>query len=63
MREQGKHKASQLLVGVQDFSLFIGKKAAFVDKTEIIRDLINESPGPYFLARPRCFGNTLLMDR
>ncbi|MDR1041622.1 MAG: ATP-binding protein [Deltaproteobacteria bacterium] len=61
-QDKTKQKLPRLLVGDQSFRLFIGTNAPFVDKTGMIRELISESPGPYFLVRPRRFGKTLLLD-
>ncbi|MDR1037682.1 MAG: AAA family ATPase [Deltaproteobacteria bacterium] len=44
-----------------DISQFIVQQVPFVDKTDMIRKLLL-SRGPYFLARPRRFGKTLLLD-
>jgi hypothetical protein len=44
-----------------DISQFIDQQVPFVDKTGMIRNLLL-SRGPYFLARPRRFGKTLLLD-
>ncbi|MDR1039411.1 MAG: AAA family ATPase [Deltaproteobacteria bacterium] len=41
---------------------FIESKSPVVDKTALICDLMNKNIGPYFLARPRRFGKTLLLD-
>ncbi|MDR1041618.1 MAG: AAA family ATPase, partial [Deltaproteobacteria bacterium] len=37
------------------------QRAVYVDKTDLIFDLL-KSRGPYFLARPRRFGKSLLLD-
>jgi hypothetical protein len=54
-------KPRELLVGDHSFQQFINHNAAFVDKTKMILDLIR-FPGPFFIARPRRFGKTLLID-
>jgi hypothetical protein len=44
-----------------DINQFIVQQVSFVDKTGMIRSLLL-SRGPYFLARPKRFGKTLLLD-
>ncbi|MDR1039302.1 MAG: AAA family ATPase [Deltaproteobacteria bacterium] len=53
---------SPLLVGVNELNKFILANAPLVDKTEMIHALINGYQRPYFLARPRRFGKTFLLD-
>jgi hypothetical protein len=43
-------------------SKFIARNAVVVDKTALIHDLFDSSDSTYFLARPRRFGKTLLLD-
>ncbi|MDR1039939.1 MAG: AAA family ATPase [Deltaproteobacteria bacterium] len=44
------------------FSEIIRNKCLYVDKTEMIHKIITGPRAPYFLARPRGFGKTLLLD-
>jgi hypothetical protein len=57
-------KRSPFAVGESSFEKIIKNHGVYVDKTGLIHDLISSSwPGaPYFLARPRRFGKTLLLD-
>ncbi|MDR1079527.1 MAG: AAA family ATPase, partial [Deltaproteobacteria bacterium] len=56
-------KPELLLRSSAVFLDFIGSGAAIVDKTALIRDLLNSSPDrTFFLSRPRRFGKTLLLD-
>ncbi|MDR1040081.1 MAG: AAA family ATPase [Deltaproteobacteria bacterium] len=55
-------RVPKLLIGHQSFVRFMKGKAAFVDKTEIISELISERGWTYFLSRPRRFGKTLLLN-
>ena len=47
-------------IGIQTFSEIINKKCIYVDKTEIIYKLTNESSKYIFLSRPRRFGLSLI---
>ncbi|MDR1035225.1 MAG: AAA family ATPase [Deltaproteobacteria bacterium] len=52
-----------LLLDSADFLDYVGSGSVFVDKTGLIRDLLNSSPNRmFFLSRPRRFGKTLLLD-
>ncbi|MDR1038586.1 MAG: AAA family ATPase [Deltaproteobacteria bacterium] len=51
-----------LLVGSSIFEDFITEEAPLVDKTRLIFNLIKRYERPYFLARPRRFGKTFLLD-
>ncbi|MDR1041388.1 MAG: AAA family ATPase [Deltaproteobacteria bacterium] len=51
-----------LLVGSTIFEDFITEEAPLVDKTRLIYNLIKRYERPYFLARPRRFGKTFLLD-
>jgi hypothetical protein len=62
MTPDKKNHLPKLLAGFQDFPQFIEDHAVFVDKTEIISELISQKGGTYFLSRPRRFGKTLLLD-
>ncbi|MDR1312242.1 MAG: AAA family ATPase [Deltaproteobacteria bacterium] len=55
---------SALCVGEESFLRLIGHNGVYVDKTGLIYELICGPNGsvPKFLARPRRFGKTLLMD-
>ncbi|MDR1039607.1 MAG: AAA family ATPase [Deltaproteobacteria bacterium] len=55
-------KPRPLLTNSAEYLEFFDRKAVVVDKTGLILELMNESSGPYFLARPRRFGKTLLLD-
>jgi hypothetical protein len=61
MADATEKKMPRMLVGFQDFKQFIDEKAPFVDKTEIISELIGLKGGTYFLSRPRRFGKTILI--
>ncbi|MDR1035455.1 MAG: AAA family ATPase [Deltaproteobacteria bacterium] len=51
-------------VGEENFDNIIQTKSVYVDKTELIYNLVSDpfSHVPRFLARPRRFGKTLLLD-
>lgn len=51
----------KLPIGIQDFETIISEGYAYVDKTEIIYQLITQGK-PYFLSRPRRFGKSLLVS-
>ncbi len=51
----------RLPIGIQDFARLRETDSYYVDKTPLIRDLI-ERGDHYFLARPRRFGKSLLID-
>ncbi len=51
----------RLPVGIQDFPTIRSEDFYYVDKTPLIRDLV-EQGDHYFLSRPRCFGKSLLLD-
>ncbi|MDR2445093.1 MAG: AAA family ATPase, partial [Spirochaetaceae bacterium] len=53
-------KKRRLPLGVQSFSKIREAECVYVDKTEKIYQLVTESMGPVFLARPRRFGKSLL---
>lgn len=48
-------------IGIQDFEVIISEGYTYVDKTEIIYQLITQGK-PYFLSRPRRFGKSLLVS-
>ncbi|MFH0734972.1 MAG: AAA family ATPase [bacterium] len=50
-----------LPIGIQTFEKIISEKFLYVDKTELIYELIDSS-GYYFLSRPRRFGKSLLIS-
>jgi len=52
---------SNLPIGIQDFEKIITHELVYVDKTELIYQLINRYD-PYFLSRPRRFGKSLLLS-
>ncbi|MDR1041886.1 MAG: AAA family ATPase [Deltaproteobacteria bacterium] len=45
----------------ESFEALIGQGAVYVDKTDLILELIKKR-GPFFLSRPRRFGKSLLLD-
>ncbi|MCL4870205.1 MAG: AAA family ATPase [Anaerolineae bacterium] len=49
-------------IGVQTFRDIIRGGFLYVDKTPWIYELIRQSKGVYFLARPRRFGKSLLLS-
>ena len=51
----------KLPLGVQSFESLITKNCYYVDKTEQILNML-EGDECYFLARPRRFGKTLLLE-
>ena len=50
-----------LPIGIQTFEKIVQGDQIYVDKTELICQLINGS-GAYFLSRPRRFGKSLLIS-
>lgn len=53
-------KENKLPIGIQDFEKLRQGDFLYIDKTEIIWNLI-ESGKVYFLSRPRRFGKSLLI--
>lgn len=51
-----------LPIGIQTFRDIIENGFLYVDKTEVIRSLIESEKGVYFLSRPRRFGKSLLIS-
>ncbi|HNI98092.1 MAG TPA: AAA family ATPase [Leptospiraceae bacterium] len=51
-----------LPIGIQTFSKIIEGDFLYIDKTEIIYNLISDAAGAYFLSRPRRFGKSLLIS-
>ena len=51
----------KLPIGVQDFRVLREENSLYVDKTELIHQLISEA-NYYFLSRPRRFGKSLLLS-
>jgi len=51
----------KLPIGKQTFVKLIEEDCVYVDKTELIYQLISEG-SYYFLSRPRRFGKSLLVD-
>lgn len=47
-------------IGIENFKEIIDKKYYYVDKTELIKDVINDKVALY--TRPRRFGKTLNMS-
>lgn len=52
---------AKLPIGIQDFETIILEDYVYVDKTELIYQLITRGK-PYFLSRPRRFGKSLLIS-
>jgi len=50
-----------LPIGISTFRLLIEEELVYVDKTGLIDSLV-QTPGRYFLSRPRRFGKSLLID-
>ena len=50
-----------LPIGIQSFRTLRERDSYYVDKTPLIRELI-DGGGHYFLSRPRRFGKSLLLD-
>ncbi len=51
-----------LPVGLQEFRDVIQEGCVYVDKTQNIHELLSAPKCPYFLARPRRFGKSLLIS-
>jgi len=51
----------RLPIGIQDFTTIRSENFYYVDKTSLIRKLVDEGRH-YFLSRPRRFGKSLLLD-
>ena len=49
-------------VGTEDFKELIDKGYCFVDKTLLIKDLLNQNTKVNLITRPRRFGKTLNMS-
>ena len=58
---QGVARMKKLPIGIQTFRKIIEGDYVYADKTRYIYDLINDA-SYYFLARPRRFGKSLLLD-
>jgi hypothetical protein len=56
-----QNPSSSIQTTVDSFARLIQLGAVYVDKTALLADLI-QTDGPYFLARPRRFGKSLLID-
>ncbi|MEM7496126.1 MAG: AAA family ATPase, partial [Myxococcota bacterium] len=54
--------AKPLPVGLQEFRDLIQEGCVYVDKTRNIHELLSAPKCPYFLARPRRFGKSLLIS-
>ena len=55
------NRRSRLPIGIQSFRRLRETGSYYVDKTPLIRDLVDQSDY-YFLSRPRRFGKSLLLD-
>jgi hypothetical protein len=51
----------KLPIGIHDFVLIRQDDYLYVDKTELVYNLVNNGRA-YFLSRPRRFGKSLLLD-
>ncbi|MEM7402526.1 MAG: AAA family ATPase [Myxococcota bacterium] len=51
-----------LSIGIQEFPTVVEEGCVYVDKTQIIHHLLTAPRRPYFLARPRRFGKSLLIS-
>ena len=60
-KKQNSELVKKLPIGIQTFSKIIEGDYYYVDKTELITELINGG-GYYFLSRPRRFGKSLFLD-
>ncbi len=58
---KGDSKVLKYPVGIQTFSELIREGYVYIDKTSLIKDLIDEGKY-YFLSRPRRFGKSLLLS-
>ncbi|MBQ8562486.1 MAG: AAA family ATPase, partial [Firmicutes bacterium] len=52
-------KKKSIAIGMEDFKEIIDNHAYFVDKTLIIRDIIDSQAKVTLFTRPRRFGKTL----
>ncbi|MDX8376844.1 MAG: AAA family ATPase, partial [Mariprofundales bacterium] len=52
----------KLPIGIQTFSKIIKGNFYYVDKTSIIKKLVQQDGGYHFLSRPRRFGKSLLVS-
>ncbi len=52
----------ELPIGIQTFRDVIENKYLYIDKTQLIYDLLRRSKGAFFLSRPRRFGKSLLFS-
>jgi hypothetical protein len=57
-----KQEIQPLGVGTQVFQTLIRTGNVYVDKTDLIHQLLDVPSESVFLARPRRFGKTLLLD-
>ena len=55
------NRRSRLPIGIQSFRRLRETDSYYVDKTPLIRELVDQSDY-YFLSRPRRFGKSLLLD-
>ena len=51
----------RLPIGIQNFRRLRETDSYYVDKTPLVRDLVDQGDH-YFLSRPRRFGKSLLLD-
>ena len=56
-----EHKLKKLPLGYSDFKRIVDEDCVYVDKTQLIHQMIT-SGGYYFLSRPRRFGKSLLVS-
>lgn len=62
MIQEPESKDKDLGLGIFSFDDMIKNGHVYVDKTGVIYDLLKPNDGVYFLARPRRFGKSLLLD-
>ncbi len=56
------HERKPVPVGQEDFKELIDKEYCFVDKTLLIKDLLDQNSKVNLITRPRRFGKTLNMS-
>jgi hypothetical protein len=62
IQEPKSENMDRLRPGIFSFEDIIANGYVYVDKTELIYNLLKPIGGTYFLARPRRFGKSLLLD-
>ncbi len=59
---EGHNKLLRMLVGTDEFFDLIVNSDVFVDKSLMIKELLEDSGKVIFITRPRRFGKSLNMD-